>query len=74
MHTHPNARLTPLGREQLLHRHSEEHLPLSALAAQAGIRVRTAYKGLARYRTGGAAALVDRRSVGSSALHRGPGA
>ena len=63
MHTHPNARLTPLGRERLLRRHTEDHLPLSVLAAQAGISVRTAYKWLARYRLGGATALVDRRSV-----------
>ena len=63
MHTHPNARLTPLGRERLLRRHIEEHLPLPTLAAQAGISIRTAYKWLARYRAGGASALVDRRSV-----------
>ena len=63
MHTHPNARLTPLGRERLLRRHTEDHLPLSVLAAQAGISVRTAYKWLARYRLGGATALVDRCSV-----------
>ena len=63
MHTHPNARLTPLGRERLLRRHIEEHLPLPTLAAEAGISIRSAYKWLARYRSGGAAALVDRRSV-----------
>jgi transposase len=63
MHTHPKARLTPLGRERLLRRHIEEHLPLLTLAAQAGINIRTAYKWLARYRSGGASALVDRRSV-----------
>jgi hypothetical protein len=28
MHTHPNARLTPLGLERLLRRYFEEHLPL----------------------------------------------
>ncbi len=33
MHTHPNVRLTPLGREWLLRRHIEQHLPLSVLAA-----------------------------------------
>ena len=63
MHTHPNARLTPLGRERLLRRHIEARLPLPTLAAQAGISIRTAYKWLARYRSGGASALVDRRSV-----------
>jgi transposase InsO family protein len=36
---------------------------LSALAAQAGISLRTAYKWLARYRCGGHTSLADRRSV-----------
>ena len=63
MHTHPNARLTPLGRERLLRRHIDHGENLAFLAAQSGISVRSAYKWLARYRSGGAAALVDRRSV-----------
>ena len=63
MHTHPNARLTPLGRERLLRRHIDHGESLAFLAAQVGISVRTAYKWLARYRSGGASALVDRRSV-----------
>jgi transposase-like protein len=63
MHTHPNARLTPLGRERLLRRHIDHGESLASLAAQAGISVRTAYKWLERYRSGGATALVDRRSV-----------
>ena len=41
----------------------EERLPLAALAAQAGISLRTAYKWLARYRSGGVTTLVDRLSV-----------
>ena len=57
------SRLTVLSRERLIRRHLEEHLPLRVLAAQAGISLRTAYKWLARYRAGGAAALADRRSV-----------
>ena len=63
MHTHPNARLTPLGRERLLRRHIDHGESLDFLATQVGISVRTAYKWLARYRSGGASALVDRRSV-----------
>ena len=59
MHTHPNARLTPLGRERLLRRHIDDGESLAFLAAQVGISVRTAYKWLARYRSGGATALVD---------------
>jgi transposase len=63
MHTHPNARLTPLSRERLLRRHIDGGEPLKALAAQAGISLRTAYKWLARYRSGGHTSLADRRSV-----------
>lgn len=63
MHTHPNARLTPLSRERLLRRHIDGGEPLKALAAQAGISLRTAYKWLARYRLGGHTSLADRRSV-----------
>jgi transposase InsO family protein len=63
MHTNPNARLTPLGRERLVRRHIDQHVPLPELALQAGISLRTAYKWLARFRSGGSAALVDRRSV-----------
>ena len=46
MHTHPNARLTSLGRERLLRRHIDQREPLAGLAAQAGISLRTAYKWL----------------------------
>jgi len=63
MRTNPNARLIALGRERLVRRHIDERLPLADLAFQAGISLRTAYKWLARFRTGGRAALVDRRSV-----------
>jgi transposase InsO family protein len=63
MHTHPNARLTPLSRERLLRRHIDGGEPLASLAAQVGISLRTAYKWLARYRSGGHTSLADRRSV-----------
>jgi len=61
MHTHPNARLTPLGREQLVRRHIDERLPLAELAFQAGISLHNAYKWLARFRSGGPAALRHER-------------
>jgi hypothetical protein len=63
MHTHPNARPTSLGRERLLCRHIHDRCPISVLAVEAGISLRTASKWLARYCAGGAAALLDRRSV-----------
>ena len=63
MHSHPNARLTHKGRLRLINQHLLHHRPLGELAAEAGISLRCAYKWLARYRSGGAAALMDRRSV-----------
>jgi hypothetical protein len=63
MHTHPNARLTPVGWQRLVRRHIEESDSLAELSALAGISLRTAYQWLARYRSGGVTALVDRRSV-----------
>jgi len=63
MHTHANARLTQKGRLRLVSQHLNDHRPLAELAAEAGISLRCAYKWLARYRVGGASALVDRRSV-----------
>ena len=63
MHTHPNPRLTALGRELLVCRHIDAYVPLAKLALQAGFSLRTASKWLARFRSGGSAALVDRRSV-----------
>ncbi|WP_231594727.1 leucine zipper domain-containing protein [Synechococcus sp. CBW1107] len=63
MHTHPNARLTPIGRERLIRQHLDEDRNLAQLAADHGISERTARKWLARFRSGGLAALADRRSV-----------
>jgi hypothetical protein len=63
VHTHPNARLTPVGRERLVRRHIDEAVPLAELASQAGISLRTAYKWLVRYRSGRVTALLYRRSV-----------
>lgn len=63
MHTYQNVRLTPLKRERRLRRHIDGGEPLASLAAQVGISLRTAYKWLARYRSGGQTSLADRRSV-----------
>ena len=63
MHTHANARLTQKARLRLIFQHLNSHRPLAELAAEAGISLRCAYKWLARYRSGGPAALADRRSV-----------
>lgn len=63
MHTHANARLTQRGRLRLVSQHLNDHRPLADLAKESGISLRCAYKWLARYRSGGVAALADRRSV-----------
>jgi transposase InsO family protein len=63
MHSHPNARLTQKSRLRLINQHLQDRRPLAELAAEAGISLRCAYKWLARYRSGGAASLADRRSV-----------
>jgi transposase len=63
MHSHPNARLTQKSRLRLVNQHLQDRRPLAELAAEAGISLRCAYKWLARYRSGGAASLADRRSV-----------
>jgi hypothetical protein len=57
MHSHPLARLTPISQERLIRRHLGEAVPLKALAAQAGISLRSAYMWLARFRQGGPAAV-----------------
>jgi transposase len=63
MHTHTNARLKRRSRLRLVSQHLHENRSLPELAAEAGISLRCAYKWLARYRSGGAAALADQRSV-----------
>ena len=45
MHTHPNARLTPLSLERLLRRQNDGGEPLKELVVQAGISLRTATSG-----------------------------
>ena len=59
MHLHPNARLTALGKERLVRRHIDEHVPLAELPCQSGISLRTHYKWLARFRSGGPAAPLS---------------
>ena len=66
MPSHPNARLTQKGRLRPINQHLLHHRPLAELAAEAGISLRCAYKWLARYRSGGVAALMNRHSVRSS--------
>lgn len=59
MHTHANARLTQRCRLRLVSQHLNDHRPLAELATESGISLRCACKWLARYRSGGVAALAD---------------
>ncbi len=63
MKLHRNAKTTPHMRALLITRIRQQQWTAAAAAAAAGISVRSAYKWLARHRTGGAAALADRPSV-----------
>jgi hypothetical protein len=62
MNTHPNTELTALDRERVVRRHIDERISVAELASQAEIRLRTTYKWLARFRSGGAASLIGRHS------------
>jgi transposase InsO family protein len=61
MNIHNNARLTPSGREQLVAAMLGGRTP-EAAARAAGVCPRTARKWLARFKTEGAAGLIDRSS------------
>jgi transposase InsO family protein len=61
MNIHKNARLTPLGREQMVRAILGGHPPQAAARA-AGVSPHTAQKWLARFRREGAAGLADRSS------------
>ena len=70
MNLHKNARLTPKGREILVHRIIEGGLRVEEAAQASGVSVRTAYKWLARYRDQGLAGLKDRGSRPHRSPHR----
>jgi transposase InsO family protein len=68
MKLHANAKTCPASRLLLCRRVLEQGRTVTAAAEAAGVSVRTAYRWLARYRTGGQAGLADR----SSRPHRSP--
>ena len=63
MNIHKNARMTMHGRVLLVRRIVEERWRVADAAQAAGVSERTAYTWLARYRSGGATALADRKST-----------
>lgn len=62
MNTHKNARLTPHGRALLAARVIDEGLWPREVAQAQGVRVRTVYKWMRRFRKEGHAGLQDRTS------------
>lgn len=59
---HKNARLTPVGRAQLVHRVVVEGVPAPTVAYGAAVSTRTVWKWVERWRGAGAAGLLDRSS------------
>jgi transposase InsO family protein len=74
MNVHKNARMTVHGRLLLVRRVGEQGWRVRDAATSAGISERAAYKWLARYRAGGAAALQDRKPTPARCPHRLAGA
>ncbi len=70
MNAHKNARLTPFSRELMIRRMLDERWSVAKAAHAAGVSERTAYKWLARYHGGGAAALHNARPVPRRIAHR----
>src|SRR5438046_7739978 len=62
MNVHHNARLTPRGREAVVRRIIDHHLPAKLVAAEAGVSERTVRKWLTRFRSEGIVGLRDRSS------------
>ena len=62
MDIHKNARLAPAGREAMVRRVIEQGRSLRSVAGQFGVTPRTVSKWVRRYRTQGAAGLLDRSS------------
>jgi transposase InsO family protein len=67
---HQNARMTPLGRVEMVRRIVEEGRPVAEVAAGFGVSERTARKWLARFRAEGAAGLENRSSRPVSVANR----
>jgi len=67
---HKNARMTPLGRAEMVRRIVGEGRPVCEVAAGFGVSERTARKWLARYRKEGAAGLENRSSRPASVANR----
>lgn len=74
MNTHKNARMTVHGRALLVKRVDSEGWGVAEAASAAGVSERTAFKWLARSRSGGERMLRDRSSAPARCPHRLPAA
>lgn len=74
MNTHKNARMTVHGRALLVKRVDSEGWGVAEAASAAGVSERTAFKWLARSRSGGERMLHDRSSAPARCPHRLPAA
>jgi transposase InsO family protein len=72
MNVHKHARMTVHGRALLMSRVLDERWRVADAARAAGVSERVAYKWLARFRAGGAAALHDRKPTPGSCPHATP--
>jgi len=72
MEVHARAPLSPIGRQRVVDRIVRERWSVAAAAAAAGVSERTVYRWLARWRAGGSAGLIDRRSVPGRIPHKTP--
>jgi transposase InsO family protein len=70
MRLHSNAKTTPKARALLVERITVNGWTVRSAAAAAGVSVRTAYKWLARFRSGGVSALHDRPQIATRIPHR----
>lgn len=68
--SHPNARLSPLGRRTLVERILIEGRPVAQVAAEMGVSRQSAYKWLGRFTAEGEAGLQDRSSRPHSSPRR----
>ncbi|MGZ9105583.1 MAG: leucine zipper domain-containing protein [Rhodoplanes sp.] len=72
MNVHKHVRMTSHGRLLLVQRIRLQGWRVAEAAAASGVSVRTAYKWVARHRTGGEPVLHDRRSTPGRSPRRTP--
>lgn len=72
MSQHPNAKLTPSGRQLLVDRVRRQGFPVARAAREAGVSRQTVYKWLSRFEEAGEEGLADRSCRPRRIAHRTP--